>query len=324
VSDAIARLVDAASCLVEEDTVLGLATQALFDACPRGLAFAVTFRGPNADRVGLLRARHEGTPIALHVPHLAHIRTPAFDLAHVPVAQRDRWVEPFREGVATPDGFRNSSIFPVIRRFGLLDMGRAVVCCGSRAVAMLGVAVPEGAPFSRDEHAALRTVAAALVVPVRVCAVLAAARGPESALEETLENTDDALFALDRLGAIVDASRAGAKLLRQKRHLPEILRTARGSRTGDGHVVHVVPIEHERASFLATVDARTLPEPPVPLSARQRELLELLDRGLGNADVAAAMGIAPSTVKTMLERLYRRTHVTNRVELLAWRRARGP
>lgn len=56
------------------------------------------------------------------------------------------------------------------------------------------------------------------------------------------------------------------------------------------------------------------------LTARQAELLSLLEEGRTNAELAAAMGVAPATVKTMLERLYQRAGVANRVELLAWAR----
>lgn len=52
------------------------------------------------------------------------------------------------------------------------------------------------------------------------------------------------------------------------------------------------------------------------LTSRQQELLTLLAQGHTNARVAARMGVAPSAVKTMLERLYYRFNVRGRVELL--------
>jgi DNA-binding CsgD family transcriptional regulator len=64
-------------------------------------------------------------------------------------------------------------------------------------------------------------------------------------------------------------------------------------------------------------------EPPVHVTPRPLELLALLDKGLTNAEIATALEIAAPTVKTMLERLYRRAGVSNRVELLAWSRARS-
>jgi DNA-binding CsgD family transcriptional regulator len=62
---------------------------------------------------------------------------------------------------------------------------------------------------------------------------------------------------------------------------------------------------------------------PPALTARQTEVIRLLERGLTNAEIAQTLGNAPSTVKTILERLYDRTSTSNRVELLAWWRARA-
>ncbi len=57
------------------------------------------------------------------------------------------------------------------------------------------------------------------------------------------------------------------------------------------------------------------------LTLRQRELIALLDKGLTNAEIANALGVAAATVETTLARLYRRANVSSRVELLAWSRA---
>ncbi|MCW5750528.1 MAG: helix-turn-helix transcriptional regulator [Alphaproteobacteria bacterium] len=54
------------------------------------------------------------------------------------------------------------------------------------------------------------------------------------------------------------------------------------------------------------------------LTLRQAELIGLLQDGLSNAQIARRMGIAASTVKTMLERLYRFAGVSNRQSLVHW------
>ena len=56
------------------------------------------------------------------------------------------------------------------------------------------------------------------------------------------------------------------------------------------------------------------------LTRRQSEVLELLELGLTNAQIGSRLSVSPSTVKTMLERLYRRAGVSGRVALLLWSR----
>ena len=59
------------------------------------------------------------------------------------------------------------------------------------------------------------------------------------------------------------------------------------------------------------------------LSRRQKELLQLLDRGLSNRDLAVHMEISEHTVKVHLWRLFRRIDVKNRSQAVHWARTRG-
>jgi DNA-binding CsgD family transcriptional regulator len=86
--------------------------------------------------------------------------------------------------------------------------------------------------------------------------------------------------------------------------------------------MHLSPCNDAGVAWLIALDGEAWIEPPAALTPRQRELLALLDKGLSNAEMASALTIAAPTVKTMLERLYRRAGVSNRVALLAWSRAR--
>ncbi|GHC23119.1 helix-turn-helix transcriptional regulator [Kushneria pakistanensis] len=52
------------------------------------------------------------------------------------------------------------------------------------------------------------------------------------------------------------------------------------------------------------------------LTARETQLAELVRHGLSNKAMARELGIAPSTVKTHLDHLYRKLNVTNRTELV--------
>lgn len=324
-SASLAALRASTDLLLDTTRVLELAVEAIDEVCGRGLAFGVMTAGPQAQRAALLRARFGRRFVPITLPHAVHVRTPAFDVADVPAAQRDRWIEPFRDGIATREGFQRSTIYPFIRQFGVLDLGRIVVCAGARQVAMIGVALPEGSAFSDDERARLADVADALVLPVRVAAVLADARGRAGPLEDLVDRSEGALIATDPSGEMVDASRAAALAIRRRPAVLAQIRAAVMAASGPAvarhpeGVLRLAPcaLSGSRAAWLVSIDG-AFPEAPVPLTARQQELLGLLARGLPNAGIAAAMGLAPSTVKTMLERLYRATGTANRVELVAW------
>jgi len=53
-----------------------------------------------------------------------------------------------------------------------------------------------------------------------------------------------------------------------------------------------------------------------PLSARELEVLRLLDSGLSNQEIAFKLNVAPSTVKTHINNLYGKIGAQNRVQAL--------
>jgi two-component system nitrate/nitrite response regulator NarL len=59
------------------------------------------------------------------------------------------------------------------------------------------------------------------------------------------------------------------------------------------------------------------------LTQRERQILSLLADGLGNKQIAAQLGISPSTVKTHLELLFEKLDVTSRAEAVAVSVRRG-
>ncbi|TGN41566.1 LuxR C-terminal-related transcriptional regulator [Marinobacter confluentis] len=62
---------------------------------------------------------------------------------------------------------------------------------------------------------------------------------------------------------------------------------------------------------------------PEPLSQREIQVLELINQGLANKDIASTMGVAPTTVKAHIRNLYGKLAVGSRTEALAKARALG-
>ena len=67
----------------------------------------------------------------------------------------------------------------------------------------------------------------------------------------------------------------------------------------------------------------TQPESTVKLSARERQILALLARGLTNKDIAAALFIAEVTARDYVSGIYRKTDAANRAEAAAWATKHG-
>ncbi len=55
-------------------------------------------------------------------------------------------------------------------------------------------------------------------------------------------------------------------------------------------------------------------EPPVRLTEREVEILQLIAKGLSNAEAAEILSLSKATVRTHLEHIYEKLEVTNRVE----------
>lgn len=61
---------------------------------------------------------------------------------------------------------------------------------------------------------------------------------------------------------------------------------------------------------------------PALLSEREQQVLQGLVDGLSDKQVAARLGLAPTTVRTFVRHIYRKLHVSSRAELFS-RQARG-
>ena len=60
-------------------------------------------------------------------------------------------------------------------------------------------------------------------------------------------------------------------------------------------------------------------EKRISFSERERQVVELLAQGLKNKEIAAAMNLAEGTVKVYLSRLFKKTKVRDRFELMIYR-----
>lgn len=118
-------------------------------------------------------------------------------------------------------------------------------------------------------------------------------------------------FDLDEY--VFEALRAGASgfaLKSSPRHqLVAAVRTA-----ADGDMALAPAVTRRLVERLGS--PRTSPDVPVGLTARETEVLELVARGMSNAEIAAELHLATTTVKTHLSGLLSKLQVRDRVQLV--------
>ncbi len=119
------------------------------------------------------------------------------------------------------------------------------------------------------------------------------------------------LTAFDEPRSIAEAVHAGAKAYVLKTaEADEILETVR--MVARGHVV----FDSAMWSALSEEEERSDTE-EIHLSPRGKEVLLLLSKGLGNREIAEQLGLSIETVKTHIERLYKRLDVASRTDAVA-------
>ena len=138
--------------------------------------------------------------------------------------------------------------------------------------------------------------------------------GPD--VDEPLAVVVITTFDLDEY--VHGALRAGARGFLLKDAGPELLAQAvRSAAAGDALIAPSVTVRLLRA-FAEVPTGRPAAQPISPVTAREEEVLLAVARGLTNVEIADALHISLSTVKTHLASLMAKLGVRNRVEIAMW------
>ncbi len=278
-----------------------------------------------------LAAFRNGVAVELPSEELLRLFTTGrlpYNPLHVPAVHRNRWVEPIGS-LVDPARYAASPVGLIMAEFDVFWFGRYLVCEDEHVVAVIMVWLPTGeAGFHPEERTLLATAAAAVAPLVQLLAIASRAIGYEAIASEILDNAAGASFVLGPQGKLQSYSQAGQTMLENRPALR-------------GHLERLRPrppftvVEKTYPALGFRLTARKVPSPlgahivttatpitgngGVTLTTRQNELLDYVEQGLTNAQIGQVMGIASSTVKTMLQRLYARTGTAGRAELVHWR-----
>jgi DNA-binding NarL/FixJ family response regulator len=123
-------------------------------------------------------------------------------------------------------------------------------------------------------------------------------------------------FDLDEY--VYGALRAGARGFLLKDAGPDLLvQAVRSAADGEALIAPSVTVRLLRA-FADVPAGRPSAQPISPVTAREEEVLLAVARGLTNTEIADALHISLSTVKTHLASLMAKLGVRNRVEIAMW------
>jgi DNA-binding NarL/FixJ family response regulator len=124
----------------------------------------------------------------------------------------------------------------------------------------------------------------------------------------------------DRDDYLFDALRAGASGFLLKNAGPEQLLDAVRA-AGRGHALLAPEVTRRVIGRMAGEHATSARPEPVELArltAREREVLVLLGRGLSNGEIAAELVLGEATVKTHVSNVLAKLHLRDRVQAVVW------
>lgn len=141
-----------------------------------------------------------------------------------------------------------------------------------------------------------------------------AARGRD---QHALAELDGALARGQRQGYVRLFADEGPPLI-------PLLTRLRARHARDGNRQRLAYVDRILVAIRSGHDAQAGRQPlPEPLSARELDVLRLVAEGRANPDIASALFIAPSTVKSHVNRLFGKLGVTNRVQAVSRGRELG-
>jgi two-component system nitrate/nitrite response regulator NarL len=131
-----------------------------------------------------------------------------------------------------------------------------------------------------------------------------------------------AFGVLDRQEEIVACAEAGmAGYVTREGTVAELVQTIRAAAKGEFSCPpHIAAGLLRRVAVLARDDEQ--PPPPSGLMAREREILQLLDHGLSNKEIAALLSIQAATVKNHVHNILGKLGVRKRADAAATVRCR--
>ena len=318
------RLARATSALGKTQRVLDELALWLNEGNPRVRIYCCIYRNHPALEISVSAHARWGQLQALDGVHDAFAESPtAFDRWSVQTTQANRWVPVFPAVIATRKllGAWGGTIGP---------QDRVVLCQGTKPLGYVSASLDVGQAWSAAERQAIRLRYRRVSSLLRLAALDWRARHEPNELSESLNSDRHGAFVAGVDGRVLAASPSARHWWAQSGELAELIEDAEkrgwsGAEkqrlsgfelertpidTSSGRSFQIVRCvrETERPVRIATVPLKTL-------TPRERELCAWIASGETNAKIADRMAVQPSTIKTMLERVYGKLEVSGRVAL---------
>ncbi|MBX7100456.1 MAG: response regulator transcription factor [Myxococcaceae bacterium] len=142
------------------------------------------------------------------------------------------------------------------------------------------------------------------------------------ALKKLCPQVEILIFTIfDEEDKVLEAVQAGASGYLLKGATSDRIIEAIKEVRGGGTVIQPNLARRLLKHFRVPTSGAEAPPPPAaeeatfkPLSDREREILQLVAKGVSNSEAAKLLGVSKATIRTHLEHIYRKLEVTNRVE----------
>ncbi len=311
----LADLADGAAQFNDPQRVLDAIVVGLCRAVPESQFFAGIYQSHPAVELGVSSACRVGDLLPLPGLHDAFARSATqFDRWAVQASQRNRWL-----AIETPSLGPSDLLNFWNTKGGTPSRFRRIVLCqGKKPLAYVSAHLASGRwndASLRLLHARFRAVSAAL----RLTALAYRARHAPDDLSNALLDQSQGAFVFSDDGTLLACSPLARSWFTRDPEVRDWLACSSASarlrrmhlkraRLGRWQVVRCDPVQALPPTPIAETQ-------PVDLTPRERELCEWLVAGTTNAEIAARIGVQPSTVKTMLERLYWKYEARGRVAL---------